>query len=188
MDEGVRTDGVKLAWLAGLLEGEGSFMISFSRRGDKKYKYARIGIQMTDLDVIEKVRDIFQSKIFTYEQQKRPHINSSKTMYRLWLDGKNAVELMKLVCPFMGKRRRSQINVVLSQHGTFEIREYDDNPEKAFTDRAYNKKMNEKTVMSVRKDYKDGMKNFTELGKKYGVHRGTIREVVTGRSWRHLPL
>ena len=188
MDEGVRTDRVKLAWLAGLLEGEGSFMISFSRRGDKKYNYARISIQMTDLDVIEKVKDIFQTKIFSHEQQKRPHINSTKTIHRIWLDGNNAVELMKLIYPFMGKRRCSQIDEALMNHKKIEIREYNDNPKKAFANKAFNKKMNEEIVMSVRKDYKDGMKNFTELGKKYGVNRGTIREVVTGRSWRHLPL
>ena len=50
---------------------------------------------MTDLDVIEKVKDIFQTKIFSHQQQKRPHINSTKTIHQIWLDGNNAVELIK---------------------------------------------------------------------------------------------
>ena len=71
----------------------------------------------------------------------------------------------------MGKRRCSQIDEALINHKKIEIREYNDNPKKAFANKAFNKKMNKEIVMSVRKDYKDGVKNFTELGKKYGVNR-----------------
>lgn len=52
----------------------------------------------------------------------------------------------------------------------------------------YMHKLTEEDVINIRKEYKRGVKGFgTEsLGKKYGVHRMTIKALLEGKSWKHI--
>jgi hypothetical protein len=45
---------IQVAWLAGLLEGEGYFGLIPNKVKGKTYRYARVGVTMTDEDVIRR--------------------------------------------------------------------------------------------------------------------------------------
>lgn len=108
----------ELAWLAGLLEGEGSFLLAYSRFNGKRYTYARISVQMADRDVIERVASLTKTKckIFTDKVRATEKIRASKPLHRAWVNGAAAVELMVQLRPWMGQRRQIRIDEVLAEH------------------------------------------------------------------------
>ena len=89
-----------LYWLAGLLEGEGCFAM----RSDGHNPI--IQLIMTDLDVVIKAAQIMGChKVVKNKQDSR----GGKALYRTVLYGINAVELMRKLLPYMGKRRTEKI-------------------------------------------------------------------------------
>ena len=92
---------VELAWLAGLLEGEGSFVAASARA---TYTVTA-QIVMTDLDVIEKVASWWRVCISRPRRLKEHH----KQTYRCTLRGQRAVDWMVRLKPLMGARRQEQI-------------------------------------------------------------------------------
>lgn len=88
-------DSRSIAWLAGILEGEGSFA-----RGS----YARIDLAMTDLDVVRRAADIMGVDR-VYEEP----IPGQKTRYRFGVYGRPAAAWMMTLWPLMGGRRRERI-------------------------------------------------------------------------------
>jgi hypothetical protein len=65
---------------------------------------------MTDLDIIERVAALFQTDIFTL-LPKKPN---RKTAYRVAARGAYGARWMKLLYPYMGKRRKRQIRKSLT--------------------------------------------------------------------------
>jgi len=104
----VKRDLCVLEWLAGLLEGEGSFVCG----PPSKPNYPRIALHMTDLDVVKKVSTLFGVKFFT----NRPSAPHHKAIYSCGLTGIKAVALMKELRPLMSSRRQSQIAKSLSSY------------------------------------------------------------------------
>jgi hypothetical protein len=97
IDEDKLTD---IAWLAGLLEGEGYFAFISDR--------PRITISMTDRDVIEEAAKLMgDPKIYL---TKRP---DKKDIFTIRISGYRAIGIMYQVLPFMKKRRTAQIFAVL---------------------------------------------------------------------------
>src|SRR5437867_12970466 len=90
-----------IIWLAGLLEGEGWFGFNQS---------PRITINMTDLDVIERVRKIFRTNNKITTQNKA---RNYKTSYYLSIFGDQAIQWMMTIYVLMGIRRQSQIREVI---------------------------------------------------------------------------
>lgn len=100
------------AWLAGLLEGEGSFFMI----RDKGYQYPTIVVAMTDLDVIERVASMFGTSIFPQKKDKR--YPDGKIGYRTQTTGHKAAGLMERLLPWMGERRSQKIKELLNmKHG-----------------------------------------------------------------------
>jgi len=98
---GTREDAL---WLAGLLEGEGTFD---AHRG----KYPRIRVGMTDRDVVGRAATLMGSSI---RLTLKP-----KPMSPTWhaeLSGDKAAAIMRELLPFMGTRRSGRIAEVLSVH------------------------------------------------------------------------
>lgn len=95
-------------WLAGLLEGEGSFFARpWTREG--KYRVAlTLTVNMTDLDVIERVATILGSRV--YHLKPKP---DRKPLFRTLVSGGYADKWMVLLYPHMGKRRKRQIRKAL---------------------------------------------------------------------------
>jgi hypothetical protein len=91
-----------LYWLVGLLEGEGCFSWNGS---------PLITLAMTDLDVIEKARDILlpNRKIYRKERPEKKR----KIIYAFTVSGENAIEWMRVLQPLMFLRRREKIAQIL---------------------------------------------------------------------------
>jgi hypothetical protein len=97
-----------IAWLAGLIEGEGCF--SRSKRG-----VPEIEIAMTDEDVIRRAAILMNSSV----QKKHPPSWRTRNWSPQWRTrayGNNAIEIMKLVRPHMGRRRTTKIDSFV-EHG-----------------------------------------------------------------------
>jgi len=107
-----------LQWLAGLMEGEGSFTIHHPKKEkDLGYPGApKIQLKMTDRDVMERAAHIFGVKL--YGPYKNNSAGIRKDYYLIQISTTLAVPWMKLLSPSLGERRKSRI---------FEILEYYNN-------------------------------------------------------------
>jgi hypothetical protein len=97
---------VEISWLAGLLEGEGCFGFTNSGRTPS------IWLSMTDIDVVEKVRNLVDpSRSINITDDKRKE--NYKTMYRLTLNGTRAIQWLMTIYSLMGVRRKAKIRELL---------------------------------------------------------------------------
>ena len=91
---------IDTAWLAGLLEGEGSFGYYDST--------PKVAIGMTDMDVRRKVSKMVGSRIYCDKRSGR-----LRSMYVVVSSGQRAIIVMQRIFPLMGKRRARKIAWVL---------------------------------------------------------------------------
>jgi hypothetical protein len=89
----------ELHWLAGLLEGEGSFMAG----PPSNPRMPIISLHMTDQDVIARVGRIFSRKPHSV-RRRDPRWQPS---YLVRVTGGRAVHWMTLLRPLMGERRQA---------------------------------------------------------------------------------
>lgn len=101
-----------LYWLAGILEGEGSFGLTRCHVKGKCYKYPLIQLNMTDEDIVERVAKLYGSLYRGYRGAKP----GNKNRFSTTLTNKRADELMRVLYPIMGKRRQKRIREVLVYH------------------------------------------------------------------------
>ena len=103
-----------LHWLAGLLEGEGSFFVAYSRNGGHQYPHARIEVSMTDKDVIQRAAKLLGA---TYRLQKwsTAATRHYKPIWKSSVYSANAVSHMLRLAPLMGRRRKRKIADVLRE-------------------------------------------------------------------------
>ena len=95
-----------LYWLAGILEGEGTFAI-----GKRKYGlYPMIRVQMADKDVIKQVHGLVDSKLYYAKARSE----GRKPLWSVSIHKKQVVkELLELILPIMGERRTRRIKELL---------------------------------------------------------------------------
>jgi hypothetical protein len=105
----IEIDELTLHWLAGLLEGEGSFCAGIPARPYSPL----IIIKMTDEDTISKVASLFKVK-YHLSTPERYREKGWKSAYSVRITGKHAVQWMVLLRPLMGKRRQSQIDKAIA--------------------------------------------------------------------------
>ncbi|HYH58463.1 MAG TPA: helix-turn-helix domain-containing protein [Thermoleophilaceae bacterium] len=99
----------ELSWLAGWVEGEGSFLApppSDPRR-------PRVSAMTRDLDVIERAARILDVSP-TRHYDRRSRARAWSPLFRVLSCGRRAVELMHAIDPMMGARRRAQIGQALA--------------------------------------------------------------------------
>ena len=97
----IHGDRDDLLWLAGLLEGEGSFD---AHRG----KYPRIRLAMTDRDVVGRAASLMDSKI-----RLALHPEPAQPTWHTEISGERAADIMRDILPHMGTRRSGKIASVL---------------------------------------------------------------------------
>jgi hypothetical protein len=97
-----------LYWLAGLLEGEGSFLPGEPSNPNSP----RISLVMTDFDVVRRAADLLGVQSIYTRQGK----GSWQTSYGFHLKGTRAIAAMRQLQPLMGARRQSQIDRALASH------------------------------------------------------------------------
>lgn len=140
----------EISWLAGLLEGEGSFL------PQKEGHSVVISLQMTDEDVVSKVATMFEISYCQPKKQKEHH----KQSYKLSLRGSKALEVMKLVKPYMGKRRSEKIQECIESYCL-----------------KTNRKINIDDYNSVYNMYKEGIKP-DDIGKKFGITKWRVYQII----------
>ena len=85
----------EIAWLGGLLEGEGYFLLNRER-------YPQIGLGMTDEDVVVKAAALMKTRVCR-----------NGNMYRTQVNGARAIKWMMILLPFLCKRRRERIASII---------------------------------------------------------------------------
>lgn len=95
----------QIAWLAGLLEGEGCFMNGYKTRPNQ----SAISVEMKDKDIIERIANMWNAKFHPCKPRKDHH----SITYKVHIRGEKAREVMKKVLPFMGIRRSKKIQKIL---------------------------------------------------------------------------
>jgi hypothetical protein len=98
MPEISREDAI---WLAGLLEGEGSFD---AHRG----RYPRVRVGMSDRDVVGRAATLMGAKV---RLSLKPAPQSA--MFHAEVSGEKAAVVMQAILPHMGARRSAKIATVL---------------------------------------------------------------------------
>ncbi len=96
----------ELHWLAGWLEGEGSFMAP----PPSKPRCPRISAQAKDKDVVLEAARLMQIKP-GFEKSRKPQWSST---WRVLLQGRRAITLMLALEPLLGERRRAQIQCAIT--------------------------------------------------------------------------
>lgn len=98
----------EVTYLAGLFEGEGWFGVNRRTVRGKEYLNPGLSIKMVDEDIIYYVKHLIG-----HGSIHSTILPSGKTAYIYSTSGKNAIEFMRLVKPWMGTRREGQINMAL---------------------------------------------------------------------------
>ncbi len=153
-----------LYWLAGLLEGEGSFMKGPPSKPNKP----RISLQMTDLDVVERAGALMGIEAYHRKQDKRDP--RWKPVYQFAKCGAPAVELMKLLRPLMGVRRQAQIDAALA---SYIPRGPGDNT----------RKLTWEAVREVRRRCAGG-ESTEKIAQDFNVSGNTIRKIRANKIWK----
>jgi len=99
-----------LAWLAGLLEGEGSFGVYPTGKG--RWPVAKVQITMTDQDILQRVSDLTDHNVCgPYSKEKH---GGRTPVFQISNHRKAVVaKLLLALRPLMGERRQRQIDYVL---------------------------------------------------------------------------
>lgn len=95
-----------LSYLAGLLEGEGSFM----KPSPSGPNQSAIVLSMTDEDVVRRAALLLEASCRAVSRQRTPRY---KTAYVVRVRGRRAVEIMQAIYPLMSIRRQGQITAAL---------------------------------------------------------------------------
>lgn len=111
-------DKVKLAWVVGLLEGEGCFSKKNNRSRD-----VRVTCVSTDEDVIVKLHRYLGVGHVNGPYHKKPY-HKRKPYYVLQISGKPAYDVLKLVHRHMGRRRFERISQLLEEYNAFQEKIY----------------------------------------------------------------
>lgn len=103
-----------LAWLAGLLEGEGCFTVRKPRDRNNSRTYISIVLGMSDEDVVDHAQSV--AGLGTRTTQDRSS-QGWKRMYHWKVQNQDhAYALMIAVYPWMGTRRQGRIRGLIQQH------------------------------------------------------------------------
>ena len=95
-------------WVIGLHEGEGSFTLSYSRG---HLQYARIKISMSDLDAIQKAKEIWQTDKIGIDDSKKKYKKMFYTQVNVSTKKNNGkhIELLEIMKPYFSNRRQKQL-------------------------------------------------------------------------------
>lgn len=105
---GESQDACDRAWIAGLLEGEGSFVANRATRRS----YPVIKVEMCDQEVIERAARLLETRVWLVA----PGTEGWRPTYVAKIAGHRATEWMRALRPSMGFRRTAAIDAALSAY------------------------------------------------------------------------
>src|SRR2546428_4077125 len=94
-----------LFWLAGILEGEGSFLAGPPSSPNSP----AVRLPMTDVDVVERVAAIFERAVIATRARKAHHT----PVYVTTIKGAGAARMMTALTPLLSQRRKRQVEHAL---------------------------------------------------------------------------
>lgn len=107
-DDELRISATDLAWVAGILEGEGCFHHNVYKHADgHSFLHQSIAVEMKDLDVLEKLLDIVKMGTIQYKGQRNER-RAETWVWRVY-NRKKVVALCNLLLPHMSARRSQKI-------------------------------------------------------------------------------
>ena len=138
-----------LLWLAGLLEGEGSFV----KGPPSSPRSPQVSLEMTDEDVVARVSALVGVK---YYAPKNRSPGRWRQTFHIHVRGARAVDLMRGLRPFMMARRSQQIANALAHYSPKRVRyrNWDDD-----------------ALLAARKTM-----SLREMGRRFGINHETIRK------------
>lgn len=154
-----------LYWLAGLLEGEGSFL----KGPPSAPNNLRIALAMTDKDVVERVRDLFGVQVLHTRQPKEAHW---KVSYQTLISGIKAMTLMLKLQPLMGERRQQQIQAALESHS----------PTYKKDRRLDSSRFTEEQIKGAKTLIQEGKRN-RDIAEETGLPPYIVRDIKSGKAW-----
>lgn len=98
-----------VAWLAGLLEGEGTF--EDHRQG--RFVYPRLSLSMCDEDIVGRASELLRSPSVWREE---PRADGWSPTFVTAITGSRAAEVMRRLRPYMGVRRTQEIDLALDAY------------------------------------------------------------------------
>lgn len=108
---------LELGWVAGLLEGEGSFTLGTlsNRKREQGARQLQITCAMTDLDTIEKLANTVGAGNISIGKRKKAEGRENHKEIFVWaLTKRNqVVPLLEQLKPLMGERRQRKIQELL---------------------------------------------------------------------------
>src|SRR5690606_28587602 len=103
----------KVAWAAGIVEGEGCIIMSEYSQDGRVRRQVRLAVEMTDLDVLERLAEVFGPRT-RLRQRKPPSLNPRhRDRYILTLSGVALLEWLQTLYPFFGDRRKRKVREAL---------------------------------------------------------------------------
>lgn len=170
-------DPIKLAWAAGLIEGEGAFCLTTSGRqmqDGKRSIGTYVRVVMIDEDTIQRVRDVFGvGQLGMYHHSHR--LGKLPLYYWHVANRKDVANVINAVYPFLSRRRRTQAARV-----TDAIR---NNPPISSAEKARRSWVTKRLKYDARdveicKLVKAGL-THKEVAKRFGITRGTVTQIMS---------
>ena len=97
----------EIAWLAGIIEGEGCIVTT--------KKNLRLSIEMTDLDVLRKAQRIIGPDARLSKRTVKRAKPEWKDRYILHLCGSRLMQILMTIYTFMGERRQEKIRLAIAK-------------------------------------------------------------------------
>ena len=163
----LKNDPQALAWLAGLLEGEGCFNAHASSPS------ARIALNMTDRDVVERAAKLLGGRV----SLSRPATEKHKAMWHTEIGSVAGREIMELLLPLMGERRSGRIRELLANPGWGRRDGKHRGPVRQ-------RKLNEEQVKAVLR--LSGVEPQSRIAYRFGVGQSTISRIVAGCRYKEV--
>lgn len=86
----------KLAYAAGILDGEGSILLS-KERAASRFRYPRVTVASTSIEILEAMYNLFGGCICTHKTYQKHH----KKNWSWRADNTAAIEVLKLLLPYL---------------------------------------------------------------------------------------
>lgn len=104
----------QLAYMAGIIDGEGSIYIgnfSSNPKTGSKYYQTNMEVTNTDENLINWINDVFGGRIYKYTAKQTPK-NSRRTVYRWIATGDCVTHLIEVLSPYLiAKTKQAEIMI-----------------------------------------------------------------------------
>jgi hypothetical protein len=150
-----------LHWLAGLLEGEGSFV----RGPPSAPRTPGLAVSMVDRDVIERAARLLDCAVNLLPARREEWSDAYVARVR----GPRAVEWMQRLRPLMGERRRRQIDRAVASYAPDPTR-----------------RLNDALAAEALEHLARGQ-SVQEVAERFGTSIWCMYDLRSGRSHKHVP-